>query len=409
MSEASSADQVNDVFVGRQPLLDRELRLVGYELLFRDGAADAAVVVDNESATATVLLNSITEIGFDRVVGGRPAWINISCGFIRKGLVELLPAGSLVLEILEDQTIDDEVLAKVRELKRLGHRFALDDFQWTPDTERLLELVEFVKLDLIALGREGLLEMVNRLKPHTVKLVAEKLETYQDHAFCSEAGCDMFQGYFFCRPELIQGRRIDTNRAALLELLSSLHDPDVELADLHRRIAMDVGLSFRLMRYINSPFFGLRMRIGSIGQAVALLGFEQLKQWITLTLFMGVDDQPTELTVTALVRARFCELAAQEFPDGSSRDMFTLGLFSVIDALLKTPMAELLEQIPLMPDTCAALLERKGRKGQVLDCVTAIEVGDLQRAEAILPAAGQLYITALAWTDDVAQHLLTAG
>lgn len=406
-SQASSADQLNDVFVGRQPLLDRELRLVGYELLFRNGAVDAAVVVDNEAATATVLLNSITEIGFDRVVGGRPAWVNISADFIRNGLVELLPAGALVLEILEDQEIDDQVLAKVSELKLLGHRFALDDFELTPDTERLLKLVEFVKLDLLALGRERLLEIVNQLKPYGVTLVAEKLETYQDQAFCAQAGCDLFQGYFFCRPELIAGRRIDANRAALLELLSALHDPDVELADLHRRIEMDVGLSFRLMRYINSPFFGLRMRVGSIGQAVALLGFEQLKQWITLTLFMGIDDQPTELTVTALVRARFCELAAQEYPDGSSRDMFTLGLFSVIDALLRAPMAELLSQIPLTPDTCAALIERAGRKGQVLDCVTAIEAGDLERAETILPAAGQLYVTALAWTDDVAQELLT--
>ena len=222
--------------------------------------------------------------------------------------MELLPTGALVLEILEDQTVDEEVIAKVSELKLLGHRFALDDFELTPDTERLLGLVEFVKLDLLALGREGLVERPDRLKPYGVHAGGrEKLETYQDQAFCAEAGCDLFQGYFFCRPELIAGRRIDANRAALLELLSALHDPDVELADLHRSDRDGCGLCFRLMRYINSPFFGLRMRVGSIGQAVALLGFEQLKQWITLTLFMGIDDQPTELTVTALVRARFCE------------------------------------------------------------------------------------------------------
>ncbi len=397
--------QLTEVFVGRQPIFDRKQRVVGYELLFRDGIADSAVVVDHEAATATVVLNSITEIGFEQVVGGHAAWINISCDFLRKGLVQLLPPAPLVLEILEDQAIDAEIVAMVAELKLRGHRFALDDFLYTPDTERLLGLVDFVKLDLIELGQDGLASMVTRLAPYGVTLLAEKLETQEDYAFCAGLGCQLFQGYFFCRPELMRSKRIDTNRAAVLDLLAALHGHAVQLDDLQRKIALDVGLSFRLLRYVNSPFFGLRSKVRSIGQAVALLGLEHLKQWATMTAFTSIDDKPVELTITALVRARFCELAARELRPGDGIDMFTLGLFSVIDALFDTPMPELLAKLPFAPEACDALLEHKGPKGQLLACVQALETGDLGAAQAIFPSASRLYTSALAWADDASETL----
>ncbi len=403
---ATSPDHPAEVFVGRQPIFDRRQHVVGYELLFRNGTADSAVVVDQEAATATVVLNSITEIGFEQVVGGRPAWINISTDFVRKGLVTLLPPAPLVLEILEDQTIDDEILAAFAALKQRGHRLALDDFLYTADTERLLGLVDFIKLDLLALGREELSRMVTRLAPYGVVLLAEKLESQEDYAFCSQAGCQLFQGYYFCRPELMRGRKIDANRAALLDLLAALHDPQTELVDLQRKIALDIGLSFRLLRYINSSFFGLRQEVRSIGQAVALLGLQNLKHWATLTAFTSIGDKPVELTITALVRARFCELAAREYLDADAGDMFTLGLFSVIDALFDTPMEELLAKLPFAPDARDALVSHGGQKGELLSCLQAIETGDLAAAEAIVPTASSLYVAAVAWADEATATLL---
>ncbi len=395
----------SDVFVARQPIFDRTLRVAGYELLFRDGRADRAVVIHQEGATATVVLNSITEIGFEKIVNGRPAWINVSRKFMRAGLIQMLPPQPLVLEILEDQAIDSEMIATVAALKLRGHQLALDDFRFTPETEQLLGLVDFVKLDLIDLGRERLSELVARLRPYGVKLLAEKLETQEDYAYCADAGCELFQGYFFCRPEVMSSKRIDANRAAVLDLLAVLHDPDCEIVDLQHTIALDVGLSFRLLRYINSAFFGLRQQVSSIGQAVTLLGLEHLKQWASLTVFTSIDDKPAELTVTALVRARFCELAGQNHLDANGNEMFTLGLFSVIDALFDTPMEELLTKLPLAPDMCEALVEHKGRKGEMLECLNALEDGDFDKAEGILPTAGRLYISALAWADDVTEPL----
>ncbi len=396
-----------EVFVARQPIFDRGLNVVGYELLFRDGYADSAVVVDADGATATVMLNSITEIGFERIVNGRPAWINVSREFMRQGLVQLLPPQQLVLEILEDQMIDDEMIAVAADLKARGHRLALDDYQYTPESEPLLGLVDFVKLDLIALGRDGLSEMVARLSSYDVTLLAEKLETQEEYAYCAEAGCELFQGYFFCRPEVMRSKRIDANRAAVLDLLAVLHDPDVEVADLQHRIALDVGLSFRLLRYVNSAFFGLRQQVRSIGQAVTLLGLEHLKQWASLTVFTSIDDKPAELAVTALVRGRFCELAGETQHAVSNNELFTLGLFSVIDALFDTPMEELLDKLPLAPDLCDALVRHKGPKGELLDCLTALEDGDFDTAHDIVPTAGDLYISALAWADDVTEPLFS--
>ena len=394
-----------DVFVARQPIFDRKLRVIGYELLFRDGHVDRAAVVDHAGATASVMLNSITEIGFEKIVNGRPAWINVTNDFLNQGIVQLLPPQPLVLEILEDQPFTHEMIATVTELKARGHRLALDDFRWTPDAKPLLALVDFVKLDILDLGREGISAMIARLRPYGVTLLAEKVETQEDYAFCAGAGCELFQGYFFCRPEVMRSKRIDANRAAVLDLLTVLHDPDVEIDDLQRAIALDVGLSFRLLRYINSAFFGLRQQVRSIGQAVTLLGLEHLKQWASLTVFTSIDDKPAELTVTALVRARFCELAGHNHLHANGNEMFTLGLFSVIDALFDTPMPELLDKLPLAPDMCDALVAHEGRKGEMLECLSALEEGDFDKAEEILPTAGQIYIAALAWADDITEPM----
>lgn len=391
-----------DVFVARQPILDRRLRAVGYELLFRAGQAGTASVADPEAATATVVLNALTELGLERIARARPAWINVSREFVLRELVRSLPPRLVVLELLEDQLIDDELVAALTALKRDGYRLALDDFRFTPDIEPLLGLADVVKLDLPALGREQLVGEIARLRPYGMTLLGEKLEDQEDFAYCSEAGCDLFQGYFFCRPEIVRGRRVDAHRQSLLALLAALEDPAVQLHDLEPMLARDLELSYRLLRYINSAFFGLRQEVRSIGQALALLGVQNLRQWAALSVFAGVDDKPAELTLTALIRARFCALTAELDGAGPATELFTLGLFSVLDALLDMPLADALARIPFPEDTRRALIEHRGAKGRLLECVTAMESGDFARAEAIVPTAGDLYLSALAWADEAA-------
>ncbi|MGO9792448.1 MAG: EAL and HDOD domain-containing protein [Solirubrobacteraceae bacterium] len=395
---------MEDVYVARQPIFDRKQHVTGYELLFPNGHAVGGGCVDSDAATASVVLNSLTEIGLKRIVGVHPAWIKVSRGFISEGLVELLPRRS-VLELLRGQVIDQELITAVAALKRGGHRIALDGFRCTRETEELLRVVDFVKLDLVDLGREQFVSEVAGVKRHGVTPLAARVESQRDYAFCRHTGCELFQGCFFCRPRLMSGTRIDAYRLAVLELLSVLQDPDVELDELQREIALDVGLSVRLLRYINSAFFGLRQPVRSIGQALALMGVERLKRWAALTLFASIEDKPTELTVTALVRARFCELAGENRVDVGSDELFTVGLLSVIDALLDATIEVALDCLPLAQDIREALIKHSGPAGPLLQCVIALEAGEFDRADAILRSAGPLYMSALEWADQAAAPL----
>jgi c-di-GMP phosphodiesterase len=396
---------MSEVFVARQPIFDRHLRVAGYELLFRGGEAADAVVADSEGATASVVLNSFTEIGLERLVGSKPAWVNVSREFVLEGLAGSLPPRVVGLEILEDELLDERLVHALIELKRQGYRLALDDFCYSVSAERLLTLVDVVKLDLIVLGRAGMAREVERLKPYGMTLLAEKVESHEEHAYCAGLGCDLFQGFFFCRPELLHHRGIVANRAAMLQVVAALQDPSVQLGQLERMISRDVGLSFRLLRYINSAFFGLRFEISSIGQALALLGVENLTRWATLTVMASIDGKPPELTVTALVRARFCEQAGEQLAGPRPGELFTLGLFSVIDALMDAPIGELVEMIPFPSDMRDALTARSGEKGALLECVTALEAGDFDRAQRLVRGAGEMYVKALMWANEAASPL----
>ncbi len=394
---------MSDVFLARQPILDSKQSVEAYELLYRHGDVERALVDDDELATARVALGALTEIGLDRVVGQQRAWINVTREFLLQGLAHSLPPERVVLELLEDQLVDEPLLERIRELRDTGYVLALDDYSYTPGLERLLGLVDIVKLDLLALGPEGLAREADALRPYRLRLVAEKIETHEDFQVGIAAGCDLFQGYFFCRPQLLRDRAVPPNRLALLQLAAALQDPTIELADLERLISRDVTLSYRLLRYINSAYFGLRQQVSSIMHAVVLLGSENVARWATLTIFAEIGDKPRELLLTALIRARFCQRAG-EAHDGPPAQRFTLGLFSVIDALTDTPMQTALKHLPFPRQMCDALIDHSG-PGRLLDCVQAIEHGDFQKASHLLQHPARHYLESLAWTNDTAKHL----
>ncbi len=393
-----------EVYVARQAIFDRGKRVVGYELLFRAANVLRSVPKDTSTQNAEVVLNAVTEIGLDQILAGREAWLRVSREFIAEELEQLLPVGS-VLEIAKDEPVDYELMAAVTALKRRGGRVALDGFRFSPEEELLLRLADVVKLDLVDLGPERFHQEVAHARMYGAKVLANRVENRADHAFCLSEGCDLFQGYFFCRPDVMHGNRIEANRMVLMDLLAALSAPEVEVAELQERISLDVGLSLRLLRYLNSAYFGLRQPVRSIAQAVTMLGTDRLRRWAMLTLFASVQDKPSELTIVALIRARFCELVAGERDHLNADDAFTSGLFSVIDALLDAPIADALGSIPLAPDIRSALVLHDGALGNMLECLLALESGDFERAEGILPGTGANYRTAIVWADDAAQSL----
>ncbi|HEY1711673.1 MAG TPA: HDOD domain-containing protein [Solirubrobacteraceae bacterium] len=397
---------MNEVLLARQPILDVDLTAVGYELLYREAGSDQANVRDDELATARVSLRAMTEIELERLVDARRAWINVSREFVLGGLAETIPPDRVVLELLEDQLVDDALIDALAKLRSGGYQVALDDFTLTPDIEPLLPKVDIVKLDLRALGAEGLTSLARDLSRHHLTLVAEKLEDHVDFEIALAAGCHLFQGYFFCRPEIIEGTLVPPNKLALLKLAADVQDPAVDLAALDRVISTDVALSYRLLRYINSAYFSLRQPVSTVMQAVAMLGIDNVRSWTTMMILAQIGGKPRELFITALVRARFCQLAGEgEGEGGPAPELFALGLFSVIDALTDRPMSTVVQSLPFPPEMRDALINRTGR-GRLLDCVAAMEEGEFRRARGLVPSAPEHYLEALAWTNETARHLL---
>lgn len=396
-----------DVFVARQPIFDRLRTVVGYELLFRRPGEDVARVTDADDATATVVINAFTELGLERVVGGCPAWINASRSFLSRRLAFALPPDRVALEFLEPIVLDEEMLDIVEELRDGGYPVVLDDFVFEAALAPLVRHADVVKLDVLALGLERTAEQVEALRPFDVTLVAEKVETHAEFRACVDMGFDLFQGYFFCKPEILSGHACGANRLALLQLVAALQNPRIELHELERLVARDVALSYRLLAYINSAFFGLRRAVDSIGRAVTLLGIDNVKRWATMAIFSTVEDKPQELLVTALARARLCELLGPEVGEHDHDALFTLGLFSVVDGLMDATMDELLADIPFPADMVAALVDHAGPKGVLLDCVLLLERGEAEAAAELVSAdrLAALQLDALGWAQEAADEV----
>jgi EAL and modified HD-GYP domain-containing signal transduction protein len=388
------------VFIARQPIFDSALDVVGYELLFRGANQHAAVFSDHDEATSTVVMNAFTEIGLDKVVGERLAWINVSRDFLLGSLSRALPRGRVVLELLEDQEIDDELIASLEEHRAHGYTIALDDFSWSEERAPLLRHVDIVKVELLGRDPEAVADDVARLSRYDCTLLAEKVETKEEYERCQELGFDLFQGYFFCKPERMEARSVAPNRLSILQLVAALQDPGIDLRKLESLVSRDIALSYRLLRYINSAFFGMRREIDSIGRALMLLGLDNVKRWATLSVFAGVEEKPRELIETALVRARFCELAGE----GSRDQLFTLGLFSVVDALMDAPMEVLLASMPFPDDMREALIARKGPKGELLEAALSFERGGF---EPSLERFASAHLEAIAWATNAADELFS--
>lgn len=396
---------MSDVFLARQPILDSDQAVAGYELVYprADFEQTFADVDDDALETARVALGALSEIGLEHLVGQSRAWINVAPEFLSMDLARNLPPERVILQLRGGIFLTPAMLELVAELRYAGYVLALDRVRYTPSLEPLVALSEFVKLDMQELGPRELAAQVFKLRDHDVKIVASKIETQEDFKLASAAGAELFQGYFFCRPHLLGGRTIAPSRLAMMRLASALQDPTIELADIERLISEDVALSYRLLRYINSAYFSLRSQISSLKQAVALLGIEPLRRWATLTTLVELGDKPRELFVTALIRARFCQLAGGP-QDGPADQLFMLGLFSVLDALTDTTMHTALENLPLTPALHDALVLHTG-SGRLLDCVMAIEEGSFDRASEIEQDAAEHYLEAVSWSHEAAALL----
>jgi len=401
-----------DIYIGRQPIYDRALAVVAYELLYRDSEDNRANITDIDVASADMIFTALVEFGLDRLVGEHRAYMNLSPNLLVSGKPLALPPEKVALEVLETTKVDDQVIAAVQELADHGFTIALDDFFYSDDWKPLVDRAHVIKVDVLTLSDDQVRAEVEALKGYRGKLLAEKVETQDRFDLCKGLGFDLFQGYFFCSPRVIRGNRLPTNRLPIIRLLAALNKSEATMEELEGLISQDVALSYRLLKYINSAFFGLSHDIESIRHALVLLGVRSVRRWATLISMAAATDKPHELMVTAMVRAKMCELLGGALGAAAPDTYFTVGLFSVLDALMDAPMEKTLEALPLSAEVEAALLERQGPMGEVLDCVVAYERADWGRLAALdLPPAAirRSYLDAITWVDEAEAALGADG
>jgi len=414
-SSKPTAETVRDetVMIARQPIFDRNAAVFGYELLFRSSSENFYQCTDPRFASAQTLCRALHSIGLQAVTGTRRAFINFPTELLLEEMYTILPKDRCVIEILETTIADDNAVAACKKLREAGYQLALDDVVEPAAEGRLLELADYIKVDFRALAPERRKSVIARLKPLGSKLVAEKVESKEEFVEAIDCCCELAQGYFFCKPELMISRGLSGAQVVCMELMQELNRPILRFDVLSQIIKRDASLTIKLLRYINSAGMGIRNTITSIERALVMLGDKTFRRWATLVALTNVSrKRPPELLVTSLVRAHFCEqVAIAQGLKEHELDMFMIGLLSALDAILDLPMDTALAQTAASPAARAVLLEQPEAPRElkrIFSLAVACERGDWG---AVAEAASGLKITqseiavlfydALTWSDQM--------
>ncbi|MBV7415028.1 EAL and HDOD domain-containing protein [Aeromonas sp. sif2433] len=400
-------------YVARQPILDRELNTHAYELLFRDSLDNVFPLISARQATARLVAEQFLQQNIDQLLGGRLCFINFPHSLLLDGLAECLPQDKVVIEILEDATPDDALLAKVRQLHQLGYRLALDDFTLSPAWERFLPFIHIIKFDLRATSLAKIEGFILSHRHLPLTYLAEKVEDKLEFERMKSLGVELFQGFFFSRPEMVQQTTLQPDQLVVMQLLEVVNQAAPDLDRIEQLLNQDVSLSLKLLRYVNH-LKRFPQPIASFRQAASYLGHAQLKRFVALVAATSAGhDKSGELYQMSLIRARFCELLAQTHaPTRQAQQAFITGLFSLLDVLLGQPLDQLLGSIPLTAEIRAALLERKGSLGFYLAFCEDYEnanwpriAASTARLELTEEKVSHLYLAATTWVNEQIQAM----
>lgn len=410
----------SEVFLGRQPILDRSQQLVAYELLFRSGTvSNVANVTDSVQATATVIANAFSELSVGDALGPYKGFINVDEAFLLSDTIELLPKEAVVLEVLETVKITQEIVDRCHHLHSQGFTLALDDvIEELDEYAPILDIIEIIKVDLQPLTDDQIDALVQRLKRHSnIKLLAEKIDNREQMERCLELGFDLFQGYYFAKPTIIAGKKLNPSELTVMKLLGLLLE-DADTAELEKAFKHEPGLTINLLRLTNSVAMGLSVRVTSLAHAIAVLGRRQLQRWLQLLMFSakGGGHAVSPLLQLAATRGRLMELLSEKLhpkdKDLSDRAFMT-GIMSLMPALLGLPIAEVVAPLGLAPEVKAALTENyAGHLGQLLKLTEDIENNDLAAVSTDLSGMSGLSMSgvnnclsqALAWANNIGRE-----
>ena len=397
-----------EIYVARQPVFNKNKRLYGYELLFRDGLSNAFPDIDGDTATSKLLSNSFFSIGMNQLTSGKTAFINFPQSLLLKKVPMMFPSEKMIVEVLEDVDPTEQVISACNEIAKAGYSLALDDFVFKNEIQPLIELADIIKIDFMLTPIDEIQKIVNRFERKNIKLLAEKIETYEDFKNALSMGFLYFQGYFFSKPEIISGKEIAPYKITLLQIVGEANKKDCSFEKLEKLINRDVSISYKLLRYINSAFFKRACEISSIKHAIVLLGEMEVKRFISMVATAELaSDKPDELVRASIIRARMCELLGLHSHNGADiSELFLMGLFSLIDAMLDNNMEDIMQSLPLSKNIKQALLEEKGDLADYLKLVSSYESANWETFSSIISNINvdekkfpEFYQEAVSWAD----------
>lgn len=368
-----------DIFVARQPVFTTEKKIFGYELLFRLGLENAFPDIDGDAATSGVLSNTFFSFDLKVILGDKPGLVNFTQQLILQKTPLLFPKQHIIVEVLEDIEPSDEIIDALTEIKENNFNIALDDFIYHEKFEPMMQLCRIIKFDLIATPLETLTDIVKDIQAnYNITLLAEKVETHDEFELAKEMGFTLFQGYFFSKPEILSKKEISSSQISTLQLVSEAGKSNIDLSKIESLIKKDVSISFKLLKFINSAYFNRPTPINTIKDAITFLGVDELRKFINVAAVTDFSqNKPNELVRSSVIRARLCEQCGGVLKTAFTTDeLFTLGLFSYMDAMLDQTMDDILESIMLSSKIKTALLGKDTQFKKILKLVTTIEKGD---------------------------------
>ena len=399
-----------DVYVARQPIFKTNKRVYAYELLFRDSLTNIFPDIDGDSATSKVLFDSFLTIGIEKITGRKKAFINFTEDMLIEKAPLMFSKDKIVVEILEDVKPGLEVLNACRDITRDGYMVAMDDFDYRPELEPLISISNLIKIDFRSTPYKAIQENVKRLSRYDVHLLAEKIETYEEFSKALEMGFTYFQGYFFCKPEVIKGKDISASDLNILNIMVEANKEEIDFQILERLIGRDVAISYKLLRYINSAYFKRVRKISSIKQAISLLGERRIRRFLSIIAMADLShEKPNELFRRSVIRARLCEMIGETVHSSvPASELFVVGLFSLIDAILDDSMENIMKRLPLSREIKDVLLYNSGELKKYLTLAISYESGNWERMpeaaaaveinEEKLPTC---YLDSIKWADSL--------
>lgn len=402
-------------YAARQPILDQDKNLYAYELLFRDSINNVFPNIDGDEATSKMVEASQFNVDVSDFTGNKPAFINFTQETIEQGYPTMLTPEEVVVEVLETAKPGKKLLSLIKDLHEKGYTIALDDYQHQSVWGHFFPFIHIIKICWRETNQDDMLIIKDAIAafPH-IKLLAEKIETHEEYNQAKELGCELFQGYFFAKPEMMKTKNLSPSQMAMAELLYETSKPELDLVSITAVFQRDVSLSYKLLRYANSPIFRRRAEVSTIKQALVTLGAGELKRFLGLMFATNVNpDKPTELINLAMARAKFCELTSVELKaplDASTA--FLTGLLSKIDAILDESLENILDKLPLAQQIKDPLLTKKGPMAALIQLVSLIEHAEWEKTGIVMEALGlekdqvlKSYNQALAWADEQSKHI----